>query len=272
MLARIAFSALVLAAALATAQAEERIERFVSDVDVQRNGDLLVTESIQIRAEGKQIKRGILRDFPTTYRRADGSPAGVSRVRAAGALSAPYRVGRGVHQGVRDLSEVLMRDADHQAGQHRRMFGQRVLDLGRVHVAAADGEHVDPAVGQIQVALVVEPAQIAQGVPGPFWVRAGACGAADIAVGGPTARCRAHEDLPDHAGRALFAVVVEHLHLPGYHPPDRAAPAQPFGAADEVDLLPRLKSRDSAMPLARHWVFSLARAHPRVRVLPPVRR
>ena len=73
MLARIAFSALVLAAALATAQAEERIERFVSDVDVQRNGDLLVTESIQIRAEGKQIKRGILRDFPTTYRRADGS-------------------------------------------------------------------------------------------------------------------------------------------------------------------------------------------------------
>ena len=40
---------------------------------MQRNGDLLVTETIQIRAEGQQIKRGILRDFPTTYHRTDGS-------------------------------------------------------------------------------------------------------------------------------------------------------------------------------------------------------
>ena len=58
---------------MAPARAEERIARFVSDVDVQRNGDLLVTETIQIWAEGHQIKRGILRDFPTTYHRTDGS-------------------------------------------------------------------------------------------------------------------------------------------------------------------------------------------------------
>ena len=70
---RILLAALVLAAALTHAVAEERIERFISDVDVQRNGDLIVTESIQVWAEGRQIKRGILRDFPTTYRRADGS-------------------------------------------------------------------------------------------------------------------------------------------------------------------------------------------------------
>ncbi|MGZ5841805.1 MAG: DUF2207 domain-containing protein, partial [Xanthobacteraceae bacterium] len=67
------FALLVLVAAHMPAAAEERIARFVSDVDVQRNGDLLVTETIQIWAEGGQIKRGILRDFPTTYRRADGS-------------------------------------------------------------------------------------------------------------------------------------------------------------------------------------------------------
>ena len=70
---RILVALFVLVAALAPAVAEERIARFVSDVDVQRNGDLLVTETIQIWAEGRQIKRGILRDFPTTYRRADGS-------------------------------------------------------------------------------------------------------------------------------------------------------------------------------------------------------
>ncbi|WP_029076456.1 DUF2207 domain-containing protein [Kaistia adipata] len=55
-------------APLATAKAEERILRFVSDVDVQRNGDLLVTETIRVQAEGDEIRRGILRDFPTTYR------------------------------------------------------------------------------------------------------------------------------------------------------------------------------------------------------------
>jgi uncharacterized membrane protein YgcG len=70
---QILLAALVAAAALTQAQAEERIERFISEVDVQRNGDLIVTESIQVWAEGRQIKRGILRDFPTTYRRADGS-------------------------------------------------------------------------------------------------------------------------------------------------------------------------------------------------------
>jgi uncharacterized membrane protein YgcG len=72
-IARLALAAVAIVAALAPARAVERIERFVSEVDVQRNGDLLVTESIQIWAEGRQIKRGILRDFPTTYRRADGS-------------------------------------------------------------------------------------------------------------------------------------------------------------------------------------------------------
>ena len=42
-------------------------------MQVQRNGDLQVTETIAIRAEGNQVKRGILRDFPTVYHRADGS-------------------------------------------------------------------------------------------------------------------------------------------------------------------------------------------------------
>ena len=54
------------------AQAVERILRFVSDVEVQRNGDLDVTETIRVQAEGNQIRRGILRDFPTTYARPDG--------------------------------------------------------------------------------------------------------------------------------------------------------------------------------------------------------
>jgi hypothetical protein len=70
---RIAIALLVVAAAIAPAQAVERILRFVSDVEVQSNGDLAVTETIRVQAEGNQIRRGILRDFPTTYARPDGS-------------------------------------------------------------------------------------------------------------------------------------------------------------------------------------------------------
>ncbi len=54
------------------AGAVERILRFVSDVQVARNGDLEVTETIRVQAEGNVIRRGILRDFPTTYERPEG--------------------------------------------------------------------------------------------------------------------------------------------------------------------------------------------------------
>jgi uncharacterized membrane protein YgcG len=73
MLKRILVAAVLCAGALSSAGAAERIVRFISDVDVQRNGDLLVTESIQVASEYNQIKHGILRDFPTTYPRNDGS-------------------------------------------------------------------------------------------------------------------------------------------------------------------------------------------------------
>lgn len=56
-----------------SAHAEERITYFFSDVVVQADGDLIVTESIRVIAQGNEIKRGLLRDFPTTYKRADGT-------------------------------------------------------------------------------------------------------------------------------------------------------------------------------------------------------
>ena len=64
---------LLLCAAFGPAHADERILRFVSDVAVQTNGDLLVTETITVRAEGNVIKHGILRDFPTVYNKSDGT-------------------------------------------------------------------------------------------------------------------------------------------------------------------------------------------------------
>jgi uncharacterized membrane protein YgcG len=48
--------------------ADERILDYRSDIRVEPAGELLVTEIIRVRAEGRDIRRGIYRDFPTRYR------------------------------------------------------------------------------------------------------------------------------------------------------------------------------------------------------------
>jgi hypothetical protein len=50
------------------AGAQERILDFHSDIVVASDGSMAVTETIRVRAEGDQIRRGIFRDFPTDYR------------------------------------------------------------------------------------------------------------------------------------------------------------------------------------------------------------
>jgi uncharacterized membrane protein YgcG len=56
-----------LLAVMNPATADERILRFDSDMHIQADGSLLVTETIRVRAEGEHIRRGIYRDFPTRY-------------------------------------------------------------------------------------------------------------------------------------------------------------------------------------------------------------
>jgi hypothetical protein len=50
-----------------SAAAQEVIHSFDSLVEVAKDGTLTVTETIRVRAEGSSIKRGIYRDFPTTF-------------------------------------------------------------------------------------------------------------------------------------------------------------------------------------------------------------
>ncbi|MET0089928.1 MAG: DUF2207 domain-containing protein [Candidatus Thiodiazotropha sp.] len=52
--------------------AEERILDFHSDITVLQDGAMEVIETIRVRAEGKRMKRGIYRDFPTDYRDSNG--------------------------------------------------------------------------------------------------------------------------------------------------------------------------------------------------------
>ena len=61
-------AALAWLALLAPAAAQERILSYDSELTVNADGSLDVVETIRVRAEGNQIRRGIYRDFPTRYR------------------------------------------------------------------------------------------------------------------------------------------------------------------------------------------------------------
>ena len=50
------------------ALAQEKIISFHSNIEVHSDRSLRVKETIKVQAEGKNIKRGIYRDFPTDYR------------------------------------------------------------------------------------------------------------------------------------------------------------------------------------------------------------
>jgi len=68
-----AIVALCMLALSLAAAADERILDFQSDILVMSDGWLRVTETIQVRAEGKRINHGIYRDFPTHYRDGRGN-------------------------------------------------------------------------------------------------------------------------------------------------------------------------------------------------------
>lgn len=63
----------LLAMACLSLSAQERILSYDSDVQVQTDGSLEVTERIAVRAEGNDIRRGIYRDYPTRYRDRQGN-------------------------------------------------------------------------------------------------------------------------------------------------------------------------------------------------------
>jgi hypothetical protein len=59
---------LTIGAFISDLHAEEKIHSFHSDITVNRDGSLTITEAITVSVENVQIKHGIYRDFPTSYR------------------------------------------------------------------------------------------------------------------------------------------------------------------------------------------------------------
>lgn len=64
---RAMFLALVALLFATPALATEQINRFEVTVKVETDGDIVVTETINVRSEGEQIRRGIFRDLPRFY-------------------------------------------------------------------------------------------------------------------------------------------------------------------------------------------------------------
>jgi uncharacterized membrane protein YgcG len=60
--------AFLLLTASVPAVALERILSYHSEIDITEDANMTVRESIRVVAEGKQIRRGIYREFPTAYR------------------------------------------------------------------------------------------------------------------------------------------------------------------------------------------------------------
>ena len=74
MIGRFAALALALCLIAGPASAErERILDYTSEITVHADGDLTIVETIKVVVTGKQIKRGIYRDFPTDYTDSHGN-------------------------------------------------------------------------------------------------------------------------------------------------------------------------------------------------------
>jgi hypothetical protein len=99
-------------------QAVERVLDFHSDIRIAADGTLSVTEMIAVQVEGREIRRGILRDFPTDYR----DPRGAR-------VTVPFEVVR------------VLRDDAPEAYRLERMPNGVRMRIGNPDVQLATGRH-----------------------------------------------------------------------------------------------------------------------------------
>ena len=94
-------------------EAVERVLDFHSEIRIAADGTLTVTEVIAVQAEGQQIRRGILRDFPTDYR---------DRARRArgGAVRGAARVAQRRARALQDRAPGERRARAHRRSGQRR--------------------------------------------------------------------------------------------------------------------------------------------------------
>ncbi len=118
MICRVLFWLALFVPLACSAMADERILDYQSDIEVFVDGSMQVTETIRVRAEQQEIKRGIYRDFPTDYKDRFGNR---------------YRVGFEVLEAKRD---------GHQESWHSKVQGSGVrVYLGDKNIYLDKGDY-----------------------------------------------------------------------------------------------------------------------------------
>jgi hypothetical protein len=127
-----ALPALLLFLAPSAVRADERILRYLSDVQIEKDSSLDVTETIVVRAENDRINHGIYRDFPTRYRGRNGGQVRVgftledATLDGATVPATTEHVGNGVRIKVGDPGKTVA------IGEHSYVLRYRTTrQLGR---------------------------------------------------------------------------------------------------------------------------------------------
>jgi uncharacterized membrane protein YgcG len=113
--------------------AAETINNFASNIELQKDGTVDVTEIIEVNAEGYEIRRGIFRDLPTFMINEDGS-----RLRSSLDVVSVERDGRAEPYAVESIGAGFVRirigDADVMLsrGTHRYTIRYNMTRMGRV--------------------------------------------------------------------------------------------------------------------------------------------
>jgi len=140
--------------------AAEVISSFDSDVRLAKDGELTVTETVRVQAEGRDIRHGIYRDFPLTFKDAggvirevdfslisverDGRPEEYSTT-ASAASSALYRQQK--HDRSRRRAHVRLLLSDGTAGALVRRQTGAELERDREFLAFPDHDgELSPAI------------------------------------------------------------------------------------------------------------------------------
>ncbi|WIY53531.1 DUF2207 domain-containing protein [Devosia sp. YIM 151766] len=131
------FAAIALLLALAMPSlAREEIRAFAADVSLHTDGSVTVLETIDVNAEGRNIRRGIYRDIPVTMQGASGN-----KIRIALAVEAVTRAGQPEIFRVErmgDFQRIWIGNPDSllRPGEHRYTISYRMERMVR---PSADG-------------------------------------------------------------------------------------------------------------------------------------
>ena len=161
------------------------------------------------------------------------------------------------------LPELVVGNAEHGAVRHRRQLVQHGLDLSGIDVDAARDDHVDLPIAQVEVALLVEVADVAWGEQ-PVTVGGAALGLVAVIGEVGVSGGAAGDDLAGLPHSEDPSVLVDHLHLRALqrlaHRTRMFEPLSGLQERDRPDLRRAIVLVDHRSPPFDHRLLGLRRA------------